>query len=274
LIGVLVILMTVLISFVAVRIGAVALELTGLDRAAAGFQAISAFTGTGFTTQEAELVVSDPRRRRILQILMVAGNAGIVTVIAGMVQTLQTRGTVLLPVLQLAAVVILLYLLYRIVISPRISRWVYHQIRGRLAGYVEIETVNFEELLRQQEQWGVFRVRAHEGMTCVGKALGQSRLRDQGITVLTIERGHEVIPSPGPNHLLLVGDAMIVYGRLDRIEQMMGRGTGAGIECPGEQEVQAGVAQQEDADAPVHEDGSPGDAPGGGTGVDPGAGDQ
>lgn len=270
-VGVLIILVTVLISFVVVRIGAVALELTGLDRAAASFQALSAFTGTGFTTQEAELVVSDPRRRRILQVLMVAGNAGIVTVIAGMVQTLQTRGTVLLPVLQLVAVVILLYLLYRLVISPRISHWVYQQIRARLEGYVDIEAVNLEELLEQQEHWGVFRVRAHEGMAWVGKSLGQSRPRDHGITVLTIERGQQTIPSPGPNHLILAGDAVIVYGRLDQIERMMGRKTEAARECPEGKEDQSGATQEEDAHAPVRDDGNAGDAPGGGTGVDPGA---
>jgi Trk-type K+ transport system membrane component len=39
-----------LISFVAVRIGAVALHLTGVEWSQAKFQALSCFTGTGFTT--------------------------------------------------------------------------------------------------------------------------------------------------------------------------------------------------------------------------------
>jgi Trk K+ transport system NAD-binding subunit len=221
--GLLVIFVAVLVSFIVVRIGAIALELTGLDPAAAAFQALSAFTNSGFTTQEAELVVGHPRRRRILQVLMIAGNVGIVTVIAGMVQALQVRETVQILLLELVLLAAVLYLLYRIVVLPRINRWIRRQVEARLEKFEHIEPVSFEELLEQQEHWGVFRVRVHEGMACVGKPLGESRPRDQGIMVLTIERGREVIPAPGPAHLILAGDSIIIYGRLDRVEQMIGR---------------------------------------------------
>ncbi len=42
------------LSLIVVRIGAEALTLTGLSRQEAKFQARSAWTGTGFTTSEAE----------------------------------------------------------------------------------------------------------------------------------------------------------------------------------------------------------------------------
>ncbi len=45
-----ILLVTILISFVAVRIGAFALHLTGMDPEVAALQALSAFSGTGFTT--------------------------------------------------------------------------------------------------------------------------------------------------------------------------------------------------------------------------------
>lgn len=50
----------ILISFIVVRIGAVAFELTGLEWSIAKFQALSCFTGTGFTTRESELVLMSP----------------------------------------------------------------------------------------------------------------------------------------------------------------------------------------------------------------------
>ena len=68
------------ISYLIVRVGAIALEMTGMDKAKARFQALSAFSGTGFTTREAEMVVNHPRRRKIATYLMILGNAGIVTV--------------------------------------------------------------------------------------------------------------------------------------------------------------------------------------------------
>lgn len=51
----------------------------------ARFQARSAFTTTGFTTPQASLVVTYPERRRVISVLMVLGNAGVVSVMATVV---------------------------------------------------------------------------------------------------------------------------------------------------------------------------------------------
>jgi hypothetical protein len=70
------------LSVIAVRVGAVALWMTGLPEHVARFQARSAFTNTGFTTPEASLVVNHPKRRRIIGRLMTLGNAGIISLMA------------------------------------------------------------------------------------------------------------------------------------------------------------------------------------------------
>lgn len=51
-------------SFIIGRVGAVAFQLTGLEWSLAKFQALSCFSGTGFTTKEAKLITSHPQRRR------------------------------------------------------------------------------------------------------------------------------------------------------------------------------------------------------------------
>lgn len=73
------------LSILITRIATVALTHTGLCRKTARFQARSAFTGVGFTTTESEYVVNHPVRRRILLILMLLGNAGIVTAITSLI---------------------------------------------------------------------------------------------------------------------------------------------------------------------------------------------
>jgi len=80
----------VLLSFsvFVVRVASVALRLTGLTDDASRFQAFSAFTGTGFTTSEAEAIVNYPVRRRIVSMLMIVGNLGFVTVLATLVVSL------------------------------------------------------------------------------------------------------------------------------------------------------------------------------------------
>ena len=70
------------VSFGLVRIAAVAMRLTGLPQDVARCQSISALTGTGFTTSEAEMIVNYPLRRRILVALMVIGNLGLASVAA------------------------------------------------------------------------------------------------------------------------------------------------------------------------------------------------
>ena len=60
-------LLAILVSFLFVRAASIALMMTGLEKHKARFQAISAFSGTGFTTKEAELIVNHPVRRKIAQ---------------------------------------------------------------------------------------------------------------------------------------------------------------------------------------------------------------
>src|SRR5919108_324765 len=78
-------LVVIAIGLLVTRIATVMLIATGLSRETARFQARSAFTGSGFTTSEAEAVVSHPVRRRIVATLMLLGNAGIVTVVGSLV---------------------------------------------------------------------------------------------------------------------------------------------------------------------------------------------
>jgi len=71
-----------------IRVASVALRLTGLAEDSARFQSLSAFTGTGFTTIEAETIVNYPIRRQIISLLMIIGNLGLVTVLATFVVSL------------------------------------------------------------------------------------------------------------------------------------------------------------------------------------------
>ena len=63
-------LLIIFVSFLFVRAAAIALMMTGMDEKRARFQALSAFTGTGFTTREAESIMSNHLRRQIISLLM------------------------------------------------------------------------------------------------------------------------------------------------------------------------------------------------------------
>mgnify|MGYP000073551448 CR=1 FL=1 len=136
-IGIVILFVTIMVAMIAVRIGGIALELTGVEQHVARFQALSAFTGTGFTTREAEQVVNFPQRRRIISVLILVGNAGIITAIASLAQTFTTTlnrqpEEVALIFGQLVTAGLALYLLYRIIIWPRIAQRIDSTIRGQL----------------------------------------------------------------------------------------------------------------------------------------------
>jgi hypothetical protein len=73
------------LSFLVVRVGTVALVMTGLSEDVASFQSLSAFSGAGFTTNEAESVVVSQMRRTIIKMLIRLGSAGIVTAVSSLI---------------------------------------------------------------------------------------------------------------------------------------------------------------------------------------------
>ena len=111
------------LSVFVIRLASVALRLTGLTNESARFQALSAFTGTGFTTREAETVVNYPVRRRVISLLMIIGNMGLVTVLATVVVSLvRTEGEMHAVVIQLTWLLLGLGLLWFLMLNKTADR--------------------------------------------------------------------------------------------------------------------------------------------------------
>lgn len=199
-------------SFVVVRIGAVALELTGMSWSHAKFQALSAFTNAGFTTRESEEVVSHPVRRRIVSYLIVAGNAGLVTTMASLAGSLVTR-EVLGSVRNLAIIIAGVSLLAWLARRPAMALSLRRRIRRWLGKRFEFEAPpDPAELLRLQDGFTLVRLDLHAGSPAAGKTLAELDLKDKTLQVLAIERGAAFIPVPRGQDRLTVGDHLIVYG--------------------------------------------------------------
>jgi len=107
----------VLIILAIVKLGAIAFQLTGMEPKMAMFQALSAFTNTGFTTSAAEDVVQHRKRRVIASVLIVIGYIGIVGVIVTLVRSFAVESGRWLPTLMRLVFVLLgIYALYFIFI--------------------------------------------------------------------------------------------------------------------------------------------------------------
>jgi hypothetical protein len=206
-------LLAILISFLVVRAASIALMLTGLEKKKARFQALSAFSGTGFTTKEAEAIVNHPRRRQIIRYLMILGNAGIVTVIVTATSSMATSQGYQLPV-NVFFLIIGIYLIYKIATYKKFIRRWEGFIEKKLIKFPSFEEESTEDLLHFLEGYGLIKNIIGDKSPLIGTSLSKGSLREKGILVLGIERGKCWIPIPGAKEIIQSGDRIVVYGPL------------------------------------------------------------
>ncbi len=224
----------IVVSFIAVRIGAIAFQLTGLEWSLAKFQSLSCFTGTGFTTREAELVTGHPQRRRIATVLIVLGHAGFVTLIATFVNSLRPDAVIsifspaylrsaipvnLVPFVNLLIMLIIIYVFYKIFASVKIGDRITDFLRTSMVKRELVKRVTFEELIIATGGYGVSQIEICQDSPVLNKSLIESNLRAHDITVLAIEREHLVMPNPAANTQILLGDKVICFGKLENIRK-------------------------------------------------------
>jgi hypothetical protein len=204
-------LLAIFISFLFVRASSIALMMTGMEKNKARFQALSAFSGTGFTTKEAELVINHPKRRKIVTWLMIMGNAGIVTVIVTASASFATsRGYVI--AIDVMILVIGIFLIYKIASYRKFTRKWENFIESRLIKSPVFEEGITEDLLHFLEGYSVVKKIIPENSPLVGIELSKYRLNEKGVLVLGIEREKHWIPIPKANEKMLEGDRLVVYG--------------------------------------------------------------
>jgi len=216
-------------SWIIVRIGAIAFQITGLEWSLAKFQSLSCFSGTGFTTREAELIVSDKRRRRIASVLMVLGNAGLVTLIVSGASALNPNQkvfpwfeeTFLDTPINLAIIVIALLVIYKVFTNRKITGKLTRYLRKKIIKQELFKPVSFEDLLLLTGGYGISRIEVSEKSPLVDKTLAESDLRKNDITVLAIIRDEETIPNPSANRKIQKGDGLISFGKLENIRSQV-----------------------------------------------------
>ncbi|MFC2157096.1 TrkA C-terminal domain-containing protein [Acidobacteriota bacterium] len=206
-------LLAILISFLFVRAASIALMMTGLDKSKARFQALSAFSGTGFTTKEAESIVNHPQRRKIVRWLMMGGNAGIVTVVVTATSSMVTSQVYQLPI-NVFILAIGILLIYKLAKFRGFTRKWENFIEKKLIKSPAFEDSTTEDLLHFLEGYGLVKKIILKESTLIGTTLTDARLNEKGILVLGIERDKVWMPTPKASEIIINGDNLVVYGPL------------------------------------------------------------
>ncbi len=219
--GIIAILVVLGLSLFLTRLATTALVLTGLSAEAAHFQARSAFTGTGFTTREAEKVVGHPVRRRIIMLLMLFRSAGVVTIIISIILSFgggTAEGGRLVRLLWLAGGVAVLGLISR---SRLIDRILARPINWALKRFTDLDTRDYVGLLHLSGEYTIMELSVREGDWLEGKKLGDCRLSSEGIIVLGIYRQDgSYLGVPRIDTRFFPGDSLILYGRAGALKKL------------------------------------------------------
>lgn len=193
--AILVLLLIVLVGLLITRIAAAALMATGMSRQFARFQSRSAFTGVGFTTSEAEMVVAHPVRRRVVMVLMLLGNAGIASVVATLLIGFgdstagQTVRRSIVLVFGLAGI-------WLLASNERIDRLLRRAFVRLLGTSEEIHLHDYAGLLHVGRDYTVAELHVGRDDWMAERTLAELELRNEGISVLGIERDGMYLGAP------------------------------------------------------------------------------
>ena len=210
------------LSVLFTRIASIALMHTGLSKQLARFQARSAFTGVGFTTNEAEKIVNHPVRRKIVMTLMLLGNAGIISVIASLLLTFIDTGESEIPLIyRLLILVISIFILWLLSTSKVVDLYLSRMISRALKKYTDLNVRDYAGLLHLSKDYGISELMVEKNDWIANKNLKETSLRDEGINVLGIKRENGTyIGVPTGNTEVLPGDLLILYGSNTNLQDL------------------------------------------------------
>ncbi|HKL53441.1 MAG TPA: TrkA C-terminal domain-containing protein [Wenzhouxiangellaceae bacterium] len=220
-IAVITLLLVLVISFLITRIASAALTHTGLSREVARFQARSALTGAGFTTTESERLVNHPVRRRILMMLMLVGNAGIITAVSSLILAFVDSDDPSSLWLKVALLVAGVAVLWTVATSQFVDRHLSRLIDRLLRRYTSIEVRDFGSLLGLSGDYRVVELVVSASDWLAARTVAESELLEEGVLLLAIQRKDgQFIGTPTSDVCIEPEDSLVLYGHVDALENL------------------------------------------------------
>ena len=90
-----------------------------------------------------------------------------------------------------------------------------------IANQVAFPEIDVRQRLSVSTGYGVAELVVHAGAELVGQTIAESGLGDRDITVLTLNRGTRVIPTPRASHRLEAEDRLLCFGKLEEMRSMI-----------------------------------------------------
>lgn len=221
------------------RLGTIALTATGLPRPIAKFQARSALSGAGYTTNESESIVGHPARRRIVMTLMTIGGLGSAAIIATLIISfadVSNFGSGFRRGLLLAIGLFAFWLVLRI---PTLDRLLAQAFAGVIRRVTDVDVRNYANMLRLSSDYGISELLVEDDDWMADRSLQDLDLSHEGLLVLGIVRGDHYFGAPKGTYKARAGDTLLVYGPVDRLAELDERKAGTDGEVAHRDAVEA-----------------------------------
>ena len=220
-------LLFVVIGVLITRVATVALRATGMSHEAARFQARSAFSGVGFTTNEAEDVVNHPVRRNIVLALMILSTAGLVTTIVTLMLSFVDSSGFAESALRLVVLLAGLAILWALAASDWVEARLSRVIEWALNRWTDLDMRDYVRLLDLSGGYSITEIRVDPEDWLAGRSVGDLPLEQEGVVVLGIQRADgEYMGAPPVGSRFDVGDTLVLYGRSTALDELRTRRAG------------------------------------------------
>lgn len=90
-----------------------------------------------------------------------------------------------------------------------------------IIGQVDFPEIDIRQRLTVSKGYGVSEIYVPEGSDYVGKKLSEIDLPEKDLNVLTLYRGHKVIPNPRADRVLEPEDKLLCFGKLESMKGMV-----------------------------------------------------
>lgn len=207
---------TLLIS----RLGAIALTATGLPRPIAKFQARSALSGAGYTTNESESVVSHPARRRIVMTLMTVGSLSTAGIIASLIATFGDVSAYGVGFRRGMMIIVGIFVMWIVLRTPALDRLLARMFAGVVKRMTEVDIRDYGNMLRLSGDYGISELLIEPSDWLADKTLSALDLSHEGLLVLGIVRGDHYYGAPKGTYRARAGDTLLVYGPVERLAEL------------------------------------------------------
>lgn len=220
------------VSLIVIRVATVGLAMTGLSKDLSHFQALSAFTGSGFTTKESEDIVNHPVRRRIVMHLMLLGHVGVVlaipSVVLSFLNTDAASGQWSSHIsFRMAVMGGGLFLLYLIANNRHVERLMWNLNSWALERVGKLQVHDYTRLLRVGRDYVISELQVRGGEWIADHTLQELALNHEGMLVLGVERSNgEYVGAPRGSTRLHAGDSLVLYGRHESLVALAERQAG------------------------------------------------